>query len=78
MEAANAAVEKTDDAPAPGSLSYVTVDLGDLDTVKPCVDGIVEKTQKVDFLVCNAGVMRTPYQKTKQNLEMQIGKVMLV
>ena len=48
--------------------------MADLDTIKPCVDSVLEKTKVVDYLILNAGVMATPYTKTKQNLEMQIGK----
>ena len=73
MEQQNSKVKKTDGMPKVGSISYAIVDLCDLETVKPCVDAILEKTSVVDYLVLNAGVMATPYRKTKQNLELQIG-----
>lgn len=59
--------------PAEGAISYVTLDLSDLDTVKTCVEEIRAKTTTVDYLILNAGIMATPYGKTKQNLELQIG-----
>ena len=51
------------------------VDLADLTTVQTCVDSILSKSTVVDYLILNAGVMAMPYMKSKQNMEMQIGRV---
>ena len=73
MKARNAEV-RWERLPAEGDISYAVVDLADLDTIKPCVDCVLKKTKVVDYLILNAGIMATPYTRTKQNLEMQIGK----
>ena len=63
-----------DGEPSYGDVSYVLLDLADLDSVKAASKDVLAKTKVIDFLVLNAGVMHTPYQKTKNNLEMQIGE----
>lgn len=46
-------------------------DLANLDSIREFVSNF--KEDKVDVLINNAGVMRTPHSKTKDGFEMQIG-----
>ncbi|RIV18628.1 SDR family NAD(P)-dependent oxidoreductase [Fibrisoma montanum] len=54
-------------------ITLVTLDLADLDSVRKCVETVRQTNNKLDVLINNAGVMATPYSKTKQGFEMQIG-----
>jgi NAD(P)-dependent dehydrogenase (short-subunit alcohol dehydrogenase family) len=58
-------------ARAPGAkLSFVALDLADLESVRSCAAGL---QGRFDLLVNNAGVMALPLKRTRQNFEMQIG-----
>jgi len=50
-----------------------TLDLGDLASVKAFADAILAKYQTIDCLICNAGIMNTPPNVTKQGFEQQVG-----
>ena len=50
-----------------------TIDLGDLASVQAFATHVKEKYPKIDCLVNNAGVMRTPPGKTKDGFETQMG-----
>ncbi|WP_262712001.1 oxidoreductase [Dyadobacter flavalbus] len=54
-------------------ITLVTLDLADLDSVRRCAEMVVQTHERLDVLINNAGVMATPYSKTKQGFEMQIG-----
>lgn len=73
MKSQNAKVKK-EGLPSGGEVSYVMLDLADLDTIKGGVDSLLQKTTIVDYVILNAGIMACPYKKTKNNLEMQIGE----
>lgn len=70
----NATVKKSG-LPSRGELSYVLLDLTDLDSVKESVDCILKQTKVVDYLILNAGVLAPPYTKTKHGMELQIGEL---
>jgi len=46
----------------------VSPDLADLDPVRKCAETVLQTHNKPDGLINNAGVMATPYTKTKQGL----------
>jgi len=57
----------------PGAdLSFVPLDLADLDSVREASE-IVGREPRLDVLVNNAGVMFTPFEQTKQGFELQWG-----
>ena len=49
------------------------LDLADLKSVERFVAGIRKDYNRIDVLMNNAGIMATPYGKTKQGFEAQIG-----
>lgn len=56
-----------------GSVQVMELDLMDLNSVKNFVDRFVRKYSKLDVLLNNAGIMATPYFKTKDGFEAQLG-----
>ncbi len=57
-------------ADATGEITAASLDLADLTTVEPFVDGLPES---IDVLICNAGVMGGRHAVTKQGFERQMG-----
>ena len=56
------------------SVSYVLMDLSDLDSVRAAANKILEKTKKIDALICNAAIAQVPKQKlTIDGFESQLG-----
>ncbi|XP_060558277.1 retinol dehydrogenase 12-like isoform X2 [Ruditapes philippinarum] len=49
------------------------LDLCSLKSVRQCADDVIKKEARLDVLINNAGVMWTPYWKTKDGFEMQFG-----
>ncbi|MPZ93232.1 MAG: SDR family NAD(P)-dependent oxidoreductase [Actinobacteria bacterium] len=56
----------------PGSSSVVGLDLSDLDQVARCAKRLVDSHEKIDGLVCNAGVMGGPLLFSAQGFELQM------
>ncbi len=56
-----------------GSIKIVELDLADLGSVKKFADQIKKEYDKLDILLNNAGIMMTPYHKTKDGFEGQMG-----
>lgn len=48
-------------------------DLSSLESIRQFVKQFNKEQNRLDILINNAGVMRTPYSKTKDGFEMQIG-----
>ena len=66
-------VEKARDAIkkiGPGLVDYLLMDLTDLDSVRKAAARV---DKQFDVVVLNAGVMATPFTKTKDNFELQMG-----
>ncbi|MCA9729983.1 MAG: SDR family NAD(P)-dependent oxidoreductase, partial [Candidatus Eisenbacteria bacterium] len=55
------------------SLVLIDLDLGDLDSVRRGAEAILSSFGKIDVLVCNAGIMATPYGTTRDGIEQQMG-----
>ena len=56
-----------------GGLELVKLDLADLSSVRACSDGLEAAGQMFDLVIANAGVMATPFGKTKDGFETQFG-----
>jgi NAD(P)-dependent dehydrogenase (short-subunit alcohol dehydrogenase family) len=54
-------------------LTTVPLDLADLSNVRRAAEQVLERTEKLDILVNNAGVMATPYRRTADGFELQLG-----
>ena len=70
-EAATAQVRR--DARKGGGLELVALDLASLASVRACADRLVADGRPLDFVICNAGVMATPYGRTADGFETQFG-----
>jgi NAD(P)-dependent dehydrogenase (short-subunit alcohol dehydrogenase family) len=77
LEKANAAAEKIraelQQAPAAGKVTVMPLDLADLDSVEAFAVDFKAQYDRLDLLINNAGIMRPPYQLTRQGFESQIG-----
>jgi NAD(P)-dependent dehydrogenase (short-subunit alcohol dehydrogenase family) len=62
-----------DQAANGGSLELIELDLADLASVRACADKLNAAGQAFDVVICNAGVMATPFGKTKDGFETQFG-----
>jgi NAD(P)-dependent dehydrogenase (short-subunit alcohol dehydrogenase family) len=71
-EAATAQVRK-DAAAHHGGLELVALDLASLESVRACADALLAKGEPFDVIIANAGVMATPFGKTKDGFETQFG-----
>ncbi|KAK3077247.1 hypothetical protein LTS18_010829 [Coniosporium uncinatum] len=56
-----------------GRVEHITMDLGSLESVRAGANEFLSKESKLNVLVCNAGVMATPYGKTVDGFETQFG-----
>jgi NAD(P)-dependent dehydrogenase (short-subunit alcohol dehydrogenase family) len=56
-----------------GSAELVLLDLADLAAVRTAAAEIGRAHDRLDLLVCNAGVMATPYRLTADGFELQFG-----
>jgi len=52
-------------------LNVVQVVLDDLQSVAQCVETFLSRVDRLDILICNAGIMGAPYKLTKDGLEQQ-------
>ena len=49
------------------------LDLASMKSIKDFADQVLDEEPQIDVLICNAGVMFTPHQKTEDGFEMQFG-----
>ncbi|WP_414833124.1 SDR family NAD(P)-dependent oxidoreductase [Afifella sp. YEN Y35] len=56
-----------------GSFQVVALELDDLASVRKAADALVERGERFDLVVANAGVMATPFGRTKDGFELQFG-----
>jgi NAD(P)-dependent dehydrogenase (short-subunit alcohol dehydrogenase family) len=61
------------DAAKGGSLELVALDLASLKSVRACADALLAAGKPFDVVICNAGVMATPFGKTADGFETQFG-----
>lgn len=61
-------------AQAPGAeLSFAPLDLASLQSVRACAAGLLDRLDRIDALINNAGVMALPLRRTADGFEMQLG-----
>ena len=77
-----AAVENIKDAlanePNAGSVDFWHLDLSSFKSIKSFADNFNRESLPIDFLFLNAGVMMSPFEKTEDGLELQIGTVSII
>ncbi|KAL7718053.1 Restnol dehydrogenase [Entamoeba marina] len=56
-----------------GHIEHIHMDLGDFKSIKSATDAFHEKYDHVDFLINNAGMLLSPYAKTRDGHEMIMG-----
>ena len=71
-EAATAEVRKAATSSG-GSFELIELDLADLASVRAAADKLNAKGETFDVVIANAGVMATPFGKTKDGFETQFG-----
>lgn len=73
LEAGQKVADEINAGGVKGSVSVVPLDLADLSSVHTLSHNLVQQKQRLDMVVCNAGVMACPEQRTKEGFELQIG-----
>ena len=56
-----------------GKILVMQLDLGDLESVRAFASNFIKKYKRLDILMNNAGIMMSPYFKTKDGFEGQFG-----
>jgi len=69
---AKAAAEIIHERHGPAELDLVRIDTADLDSVRTAAADILDRTDRLDLLVNNAGVAWPPYALSPQGVEMQL------
>ena len=75
LEKAKRATQEVSEAAAKagGHLELIELDLADLKSVRAAADKLVADGRLFDVVIANAGVMATPFGKTKDGFETQFG-----
>ena len=61
------------DARGQGGLELIELDLASLDSVRRCADRLLERGDRFDVVIANAGVMACPFGLTEDGFETQFG-----
>jgi NAD(P)-dependent dehydrogenase (short-subunit alcohol dehydrogenase family) len=56
-----------------GSMQLLELELGSLQSVRDCAAAFLKHSDRLNILICNAGVMATPQGKTEDGFETQFG-----
>jgi NAD(P)-dependent dehydrogenase (short-subunit alcohol dehydrogenase family) len=70
---AAAALVRMERAAKGGSVEFVELDLANLKSVRHCADHLLERGEPFDVVIANAGVMATPFGRTADGFETQLG-----
>lgn len=73
LERAEAAVKDIKDDSGSNLVEIQQLDLASLKSVRQCAEALLEKEEKIDYLINNAGVMLCPDWKTEDGFDMQMG-----
>ncbi|KRT85786.1 dehydrogenase, partial [Oryctes borbonicus] len=72
-EAAKDIIDSCKDLENLGKLAVVELNLCSLKSVKDCCNKLVQKHERIDLLINNAGIMMCPFEKTEDGFEIQFG-----
>jgi NAD(P)-dependent dehydrogenase (short-subunit alcohol dehydrogenase family) len=61
------------DRPVKGVITVRQLDLSDFASIKALGTSVAQEFPKLDIVICNAGIMACPLERTKQGFEQQIG-----
>jgi NAD(P)-dependent dehydrogenase (short-subunit alcohol dehydrogenase family) len=64
---------RKDAAAGGGSFEAIELDLANLKSVRACADALVNRSEPLDLIIANAGVMATPFGHTIDGFETQFG-----
>ncbi len=70
LDKANEAIEKVKTATGNQNLHPIAGDAADLEKIRSAAKAVLEKTQKLDALINNAGVFMSDHKKAANNVEM--------
>ncbi|EGP92332.1 unnamed protein product [Zymoseptoria tritici ST99CH_3D1] len=70
---AHAAIEEIKNAVPSGNVSFIQLDLTSLQSVKEAAEDFHKRSDRLDLLINNAGIMAVPWSKTKEGYEIQFG-----
>ncbi|KXT11180.1 hypothetical protein AC579_6863 [Pseudocercospora musae] len=70
---AEAAIEDIKKQVPNGKITFLQMDLTSLASVKQAADEFKSRSDRLDVLINNAGIMAVPYSKTKDGYEIQFG-----
>lgn len=70
---AEAAIEDIKKVVPNGNISYLKMDLTSFSSIKEAAEEFNRKSDRLDILINNAGIMAVPYSKTKEGYEIQFG-----
>jgi NAD(P)-dependent dehydrogenase (short-subunit alcohol dehydrogenase family) len=54
-------------------IEWLPLDLTSLPSIKTAAEKVISKTDRLDILILNAGIMAVPYGKTEAGFEIQLG-----
>lgn len=55
------------------NISFIHLDLSSLASVRRAAEDFTSRSERLDILINNAGIMAVPYSKTKEGYEIQFG-----
>lgn len=58
---------------ATGSFELLQLDLADLSCARSAADSLLDRGEKIDAIICNAGIMAPPFERTVDGFESQFG-----
>ncbi|KFY71835.1 hypothetical protein V499_07999 [Pseudogymnoascus sp. VKM F-103] len=70
---AEATIKELKEAQPDAPLTFLPLDLADLESVQACARAFVAKEDRLDLVFCNAGIMAVPEGVTKEGYEVQFG-----
>ena len=73
LAAGEAAAGEIRQASGSGAVDVVELELGSLASIRRCADEFLKRTDRIDLLINNAGVMACPQDKTEDGFETQFG-----
>jgi light-dependent protochlorophyllide reductase len=73
MDRGQAAVKEIQDQVPNAQLRLLQLDIGSLNSIRQFVHEFEQLNRRLDILLCNAGIMATPYSKTVDGFEVQFG-----